>query len=90
MQTDTWIEYSGMGYFTPPKSDVILKCLVCAILRPEQPLPSDHGAETPSGFQLSVQPPPCEAEQALRQENDHRDENESERDQIRELVAEHA
>jgi hypothetical protein len=39
---------------------------------------------------LSVQPPPRKAQQPLRQKNDHNDEDEAERDQVGELVAEQA
>src|SRR6266568_7684826 len=47
------------------------------------------GAPAPkNGYQLSVEPAPREAQQALRQEDDHDDEDEAERDQIGELVAE--
>lgn len=37
---------------------------------------------------LSIEPPPHETEQPLREENDHHDKNDSERDQVRELVPE--
>ena len=39
---------------------------------------------------LAIQPPSRKAEQALRQEDDHGDENDTERNQIRKLIAEHA
>ena len=37
---------------------------------------------------LSIEPPPRKAENALRQEDDHGDEDDAERDQIGELIAE--
>ena len=50
-----------------------------------RPLPAANDTMT-----LAIEPTPGKAEQALRQEDDHDDEDHAERDEIGELIAENA